>query len=448
MCCTALNHLSINKKVLRYKLIEREYLHEGSPSGYEENLRKTIRVVLETEIADVESSHEETDELTKTPYYLPGDHLAVYPQNDDRLVQAIIQRLGGGDLQPDERFNIKIRSQDSNGTSAPDNGIRNMFRSGSKDSGVPWQQHPRLPGELSLRDGLKRYFDITTPPSQQFLTIAADFAADEIDAGMLRKLGTNSAEYERWKAQRHPNLSEVLTQFSSVKLPAEMLFTQLPLLQPRYYSISSSPLKQSASRIELTIAVVQYTTSTGAEHKGVCSNYLCELPVNNAVFGIIRSAHNFRLPKERDTPIVMVGPGTGIAPFRSFWQHRAALKELNTDAQYSPMSLFFGCRVPAMQLYKSEIEEMQKQGVIQDYQVAYSRLDGHRKTYVQDDMQKASRQIFDDIWTRKGHLYVCGDVSMAEGVTKTLKTIFVENGVQDPEMAIYTLKVGFISIYC
>ena len=71
-------------------------------------------------------------------------------------------------------------------------------------------------------------------------------------------------------------------------------------------------------------------------------------------------------------------------------------------------------------------------------------MEGHQKTYVQDDMQRASRQIFNDIWLRKGHLYVCGDVSMAEGVTKTLKTIFLENGVKDPEMAIYTLKVNII----
>lgn len=124
--------------------------------------------------------------------------------------------------------------------------------------------------------------------------------------------------------------------------------------------------------------MVQYTTATGSAHNGVCSNFLKNIPVGENVYGFIRSAPNFRLPKERDVPILMVGPGTGIAPFRAFWQHRAKMIGLN-QAEYGQMKLFFGCRYPSMQLYRREIESMQEEGIISEYHVAYSRKAGQAK---------------------------------------------------------------------
>ena len=164
----------------------------------------------------------------------------------------------------------------------------------------------------------------------------------------------------------------MLNEFVSVKPSLEMIFTQLPLLQPRYYSISSSPLSNSANQLDLTVAVVQYITASGATHLGVCSNFLQNIPIEENVYAFIRSAPNFRLPKERDVPVIMVGPGTGIAPFRAFWEHRYKMKELN-QAEYGEMQLFFGCRFPSMQLYRKEVEGMIKNGIITEYYVAFSR---------------------------------------------------------------------------
>lgn len=251
----------------------------------------------------------------------------------------------------------------------------------------------------------------------------------------------------------------MLTEFGSVNPPLELIFTQLPLLQPRYYSISSSPLSNSAFQIDLTVAVVQYQTESGARHNGVCSNYLNNISPGHSVYGFIRSAPNFRMPKARNVPIIMVGPGTGIAPFRAFWEHRAKLRELNQTAEYGKIKLFFGCRYPSMQLYKEEIEQMMEQGIIHEYHVAYSRDPGQPKViphlptihyliihfgiqkYVQDVMRKVSKQIYQELIELKGHIYVCGDVSMAEDVNRTLKWILQDNGVKDAEMAIYSLKV-------
>lgn len=215
---------------------------------------------------------------------------------------------------------------------------------------------------------------MTSPPTQNFLRILAEeHSENKKDSDRLKNLAADSAAYESWKARNYPNLLEVLTEFEGVRPSLEFIFTQLPLMQPRYYSISSSPLSNSAIQLDLTIAVVQYVTVSGAPHNGVCSNFMKNVPIGESVYGFIRSAPNFRLPKERDVPIIMVGPGTGIAPFRAFWEHRHKLKELNHGAEYGEMKLFFGCRYPSMQLYRREIEQMLKDGVISEYYVAYSR---------------------------------------------------------------------------
>ncbi|OPJ70749.1 hypothetical protein AV530_000739 [Patagioenas fasciata monilis] len=137
--------------------------------------------------------------------------------------------------------------------------------------------------------------------------------------------------YEDWKWFRCPTLLEVLEEFPSVGLPASLLLTQLPLLQPRYYSISSAP-GPSPGEIHLTVAVVTYHSENGQGplHYGVCSTWLARLQPGDTVPAFIRGAPSFRLPPDPEVPCVLVGPGTGVAPFRSFWQHR--LHQLRTGA--------------------------------------------------------------------------------------------------------------------
>ncbi|NWY34555.1 NOS3 protein, partial [Pheucticus melanocephalus] len=138
--------------------------------------------------------------------------------------------------------------------------------------------------------------------------------------------------YEEWKWFRCPTLPEVLAEFPSVALPAALLLSQLPLLQPRYYSISSAP-GAHPGEIHLTVAVVTYHSENGQGplHYGVCSTWLARLQPGDTVPAFIRGrglslpAPSFRLPPAPDTPCILVGPGTGVAPFRSFWQHRLQL---------------------------------------------------------------------------------------------------------------------------
>ncbi|NWR66452.1 NOS3 protein, partial [Bucorvus abyssinicus] len=186
--------------------------------------------------------------------------------------------------------------------------------------------------------------------------------------------------YEEWKWFRCPTLLEVLEEFPSVGLPAALLLTQLPLLQPRYYSISSAP-GPSPGEIHLTVAVVTYCSENGQGplHYGVCSTWLARLQPGDMVPAFIRGAPSFRLPPSPEAPCVLVGPGTGVAPFRSFWQQR--LHQLQTGGgPLGSMVLVFGCRSSALDhIYREEMEEAREQGALSQVLTAFSRQPGTPK---------------------------------------------------------------------
>lgn len=132
-----------------------------------------------------------------------------------------------------------------------------------------------------------------------------------------------------------PDLPEVLAEFTSCRPPAALLLANLRALQPRFYSISSS-LRRCPGEVHLTVAVVKYRTgetNDGPWHFGVCSNYLERKQAGDSVYMFLRSAQGFRLPATPDRPIMLIGPGTGIAPYRSFWQHWQELRAEDPQAK-------------------------------------------------------------------------------------------------------------------
>lgn len=151
-----------------------------------------------------------------------------------------------------------------------------------------WEPHPRLP-RVSLRTLLSRFLDVTTPPTPQLLQWLATQASDTDEQRALTLLATESGAYEDWRHWRFPHLLEVLEEFPSVRPPAALLVAQLTTLQPRFYSISSSPLVQR-DQVHLTVAVVSYRTQDGdgPEHFGVCSTYLQRATVGDDVYLFVR----------------------------------------------------------------------------------------------------------------------------------------------------------------
>ena len=212
------------------------------------------------------------------------------------------------------------------------------------------------------------------------------------------------------------------------KVTAEDLSKLLRPIQPRSYSISSSPLA-CPGELHLTVSVVNYERS-GRAKRGACSNFLSELSVEDEHVPIfIESNPNFRLPKNDETPIVMIGAGTGIAPYRAFVQHR----EMSENRGKS--WLFFGNRNFETEfLYQTEWQNFLKTGALTKMNVAFSR-DSSKKEYVQHRLIENSAELFR--WLEEGaHFYICGDMNnMAGDVQKALVKIVEKEGALNPDSA-------------
>ncbi|KAF6206870.1 hypothetical protein GE061_018106 [Apolygus lucorum] len=399
----ALSHCH-NKKVYKCPLIGKRNLH-GKGSA---------RATLLLEIG-----------ISGGIEYEPGDHVGVLACNKKELVEGIISHLDCP-TDPDK----PVQLQNLKATHTPDGIVRN------------WTPHEKLP-KCSLRTLLLRFLDITTPPTPNLLQFFSSCATDEAEQKRLNHLATDSAAYEDWRHWTFPNLLEVFEEFPSVKPLPALLVAQLTPLQPRYYSISSSPALY-ANQIHLTVAVVKYRTQggNGPVHYGVASNYLYDLTIGEDLYLYVRSAPNFHLPKSEACPIIMVGPGTGIAPFRGFWQHRLAQRSLNGPGKFGKMALFFGCQQGILDLYREEKTSMVKEGVLSKVYLALSREPSIPKTYVQDLMKLEAKSIYVQLVNEGGHFFVCGDCTMAEHVFKTLRNIIQEQGsMEDPEVDSFMLKL-------
>uniref|UniRef100_A0A8C4TUR3 Nitric oxide synthase n=1 Tax=Falco tinnunculus TaxID=100819 RepID=A0A8C4TUR3_FALTI len=390
---------SIHKKrVYAARLITRQNLQSPKSS------RLTIFLRLHT------NGHQELQ-------YLPGDHLGVFPGNHEDLVNALIDRLE--DAPPANQL-VKVELLEERNTAL-----------GSVISN--WTDENRVP-PCTIFQAFKYYLDITTPPTPLLLQQFALLATSDKEKKHLQIL---SKEYEEWKWSKNPTIVEVLEEFPSVQMPSTLLLTQLPLLQPRYYSISSSP-EMYPGEVHLTVAVVSYRTRDGEGpiHHGVCSSWLNRIQTDEVVPCFVRGAPGFHLPQDPQVPCILIGPGTGIAPFRSFWQQR--LFEIqHKGLKPCPMVLVFGCRQSRIDhIYKEETLFAKTQGVFRELYTAYSREPDKPKKYVQDVLQEQLAQtVFKALKEQGGHIYVCGDVTMAGDVLKTIQRIMRQQGQLSVEEA-------------
>lgn len=270
--------------------------------------------------------------------------------------------------------------------------------------------------EQSLRDALISSYDIcrVTPNLLRFI------AESDRSAKVLRGSGDR---LNKWLRNR--NGLDLVTEFS-VHAEPEQWQEVLVRLTPRNYSISSSPLV-SPHEVQLTVSVVRYRNAQGAARGGVCSTFLADRAAAAPVF-LQRSPH-FRPPEDAATPMIMVGPGTGIAPFRGFLQERRALGHRGRNW------LFFGDQHRSENFYyRGELEEMAAQGLLNRLDLAFSR-DQAKRVYVQHKMLDYGADVWR--WLDEGaHIYVCGDAGrMAKDVDAALTTIIRTHGGMSEEHA-------------
>ncbi len=284
---------------------------------------------------------------------------------------------------------------------------------------------PTPAGELPLRRALTECYDLGKPSAELLALVGGGLSPDSGATSGHKAPPTLTA-------QPH-HVIDVLLQ-SKIENPKSKIFSPTALvgvlkkIQPRLYSISSSP-KAHAGQVHLTVGAVRYEKD-GRPRKGVCSTFLAERGLAAGKVGVfVHSNKAFRPPASGDTPMIMVGPGTGIAPFRAFLAERRA-----TGAQGKNWLFFGDQKATADFLYREELSGLQEAGVLTRLDLAFSR-DQAEKIYVQHRMLEAAAELYG--WLEQGaHFYVCGDASrMAKDVDIALHQVIEKAGGKSPEAA-------------
>ena len=317
--------------------------------------------------------------------YEPGDSLGIVPENEDQLVDQLVAATG---WNPDE--SVSINKQGDTG---------------------------------SLRDALISTFEITIL-SKPLLEKAAAFADGDALANLLEP--ENKEQLQAYIYGR--DLIDLTEDFGPWQVPAAEFIKILRKIPVRLYSIASSSTA-NPDEVHLTVGALRYEAN-GRKRTGVCSTQCAERAEIGATLPVfIQSNSNFRLPENPETPVIMIGAGTGVAPYRAFMEERE-----ETDAQGDAW-LFFGEQYFVTDfLYQTEWQKWLKDGVLTKMDVAFSR-DTAEKIYVQHRLLEKSQEVYQ--WLEAGaNIYVCGDEKcMAKDVHATLATILEQEGNMSLEQA-------------
>lgn len=350
------------------------------PRGYHRNHPVPSRLLFKQNLnkagSEKETRHYAFDLTPAGVQFEAGDALGVWPANCPDLARNLLHTLGIEPATP-----VMVKDQ----------------------------------GELPVTEALLHHFEIArvTPDMLRFIRDRAQ------DARLSKLLDNeNLADLKQWLWGRQ--LIDVLQEYP-VSLSAQELVEQLKPLQPRLYSISSSP-KANPNEVHITVSTVRYENN-GSARKGVCSTFLADLATEDTIIPIFiqKNAH-FRPPANPDAPMIMVGPGTGIAPFRGFLQERKA-----SGAKGRNWLIFGEQRKDSDFYFYDELEALQKEGFLHRLDTAFSR-DQADKIYVQHRILEHGAELW--AWLQEGaHFYVCGDArQMAKEVDAALKMVIRQHG--------------------
>ena len=307
-----------------------------------------------------------------------GDSLAVYAMNDPQLVDEIIHALGA-----------------------------------TGDEQVPRPKGP----PTTFREALLRDYGITQPTPKFLKAITARANSSTLLKDLLHSERKEDLDRYLWGME----VIDFLNEHPSAKFTPQEFVGFLTKLQPRLYSVASS-LKAYPDQVHFIVDVIRYE-SHGRIRKGVASSFLAERANDVPVPVFPSVAKHFHLPENPDTPIIMIGPGTGVAPFRAYLQERKAVGAKGKNW------LFFGSQHENCDFaYRDEFEAFKREGILTRLDCAWSR-DQPEKIYVQHRMKENAAEIWKWLDGEGAHFFVCGDARrMAKDVDATLRKIVQEHG--------------------
>nr|XP_046226981.1 methionine synthase reductase isoform X2 [Scatophagus argus] len=361
--------------------------------------------------------------------YQPGDSFDVFCPNRATEVEDMLHRLGLHD-KLNHRVHISLCKD-------------------SKKKGA--QVPPYVPQNISLLYLLTWCLEIRSVPKKAFLRALVEHTVDSVQRRRLQELCSKqgSADYNMYV--RDPSLSvlELLKAFPSCSPPLSLIIEHLPKLQPRPYSAASSCLRHPG-KLHFVFNIVEFPACSGRPvgRRGLCTGWLFDLINPVLVFPgktesssktalqkihvSLRPNCSFRPPSDLSVPFIMVGPGTGVAPFIGFLQQREKERQENPEATFGETWLFFGCRHRDRDyLFREDLEGFVSSGTLSHLKVCFSRDDQEeeeaatisrtRCRYVQHNLLLNSRHVTDILLRQSGRLYVCGDAkNMAKDVNDTL----------------------------
>ncbi|KAM9839294.1 methionine synthase reductase [Aulostomus maculatus] len=360
--------------------------------------------------------------------YQPGDSFDVFCPNRPSEVEDLLHRLGVQD-QKDHHVHVSLR--------------KNTNKKGAQ---VP----SYIPQNISLLYLLTWCLEIRSVPKKAFLRALVEYTQDGVQRRRLQELCSKqgAADYNLYVRDSSLSILDLLTAFPSCSPPLNLLIEHLPKLQSRPYSAASSSLRHPG-KLHFVLSVVEFPACPGrpAGRRGLCTGWLFDLinpvlvfpgtaessssPALPTIYAGLRPNCSFRPPSNLAVPFIMVGPGTGVAPFIGFLQQREQERQKNPEAEFGETWLFFGCRHRDRDyLFKEELEGFVSSGTLNHLKVCFSRDDQEeeeagnpagRPRYVQHNLLLHSSQITDILLKQDGCLYVCGDAkNMAKDVNDTL----------------------------
>jgi len=331
--------------------------------------------------------------------YKAGDHLGVLPRNNINIIRRVMLHFG--------------------------------LDAGSYVTIIPNRgNHTHLPTDepAPLLGILGSCVELQDPATRSDIEVMARYTSDPEQRSSLEGLvGTDDTSQTRFRNEvlsRGRSLLDLLEDYPACDMPFEVFLDRLPPLRPRYYSISSSPLI-SPDMVSITTGVLRGPARSGVgEFRGVCSSYLESNAPNSTVFAFVREPTiAFRPPDDPQLPMIMIGAGTGLAPFRGFLQERAAQRA--NGASVATSLLFFGCRTSSDDyLYEDELRRYEADGVV-GVDAVFSREGNAERRYVQDAIIGRADEVWTLIEDQRANIYVCGNANtMAPGVRTALIQVF------------------------